>query len=821
MAGLTPPKTAPRKPDFAPLAPYAGRLFLTRLTLWAETLIMAFWPLASLVALGAAALLLRLEQFVPQNYWVYIAAALLVLALYLGGIGVRRLKPPSRIDAILRLDSALPGRPLSALLDRPAYLGDDTVSKNLWLAHTAAMRQAAARARVPAPAVNLRERDPNGLRLLAATALGVALVFSSLPGARVQNGGPNGTALAAVPAASFEAWARPPAYTGLPVMYLSPENLADASLELPIGSEFTLRLYGVGDFALEDGASGQNLVLAPDVYDLSFPIVQSGRITLRESGDVMGDWRITARADSPPQLQSDAAIAKSRDGAMELEFTAQDDYAITGGSYRITLDLDAVDRRFGLVAPPDLPEPLTGALPLPFRGDRADIKDMLTADFSQHLFANLPVIITLEVTDGAGQSAILSRRDVLPARSFFDPLAAAIIEQRRDLLWSPDNLRRVNDVLRAISYAPEPGLFPSASSYLLTRVAIRRMGYMAEDGLSLAERDEIAALLWDVAVMIEAGDLSSAEARLRRAQERLREGLQNGATEQELAELTDELRDAIDEYLQQMAREMQQNGDQQQAENQQNGPTMSQSQLQELLDRIEELNRNGQRDEAQRLLDQLNQFMENMQMTMQQTPGGQSSPGEGVQDTLRQQQELSDDAFRRLQEEFRENGQGGNGQTQNPEGEDGSPPTSEELAERQEALRDFMRQLQDEGADAEALREAERNMADARDRLREGDLSGALDEQAQAMENLRRGIRELEAQDRAGNNGEDDPANARDPLGRPVGNDGGVDQGETAVPDQNASERARELLEEIRRRAADRLRPEGERDYLQRLLDLF
>ncbi|MEX0970575.1 MAG: DUF4175 family protein [Paracoccaceae bacterium] len=821
MAGLNSQKNAPRKPDFAQLAPYSGRLFFTRLTLWAETLITSFWPLASLAAASAAMLLLRFEQFVPQVYWLFIATGVLVLALVLGGIGLRRVKPPSRIDAILRLDSELPGRPLTALLDRPAHLGDDHISKNLWLAHTAAMRQAAARARVPKPVVNLRERDPNGLRLLAATALGVALVFSTLPVANTQSGGPAGTALAAIPAASFEAWARPPAYTGLPVMYLSPENLAKASLELPIGSEFTLRLYGIGDFALEDGASGQNLSLAPDAFDLGFNIAQSGRVTLRNGGDLMGDWRITARADTPPLLQSDATIAKSRGGAMELEFTAQDDYAITGGSYMITLDLGAVDRRFGLVATPDLPAPLTGRLPLPFRGGRADIKEMLEADFSQHLFANLPVVITLEVADGAGQLAELTRHDVLPARSFFDPLAAAIIEQRRDLLWAPDNLRRVNEVLRAISFEPEPGLFPSASSYLLTRVAIRRMGYMAEDGLSVAERDEIAALLWDVAVMIEAGDLSSAEARLRRAQERLREGLQNNATPQELADLTDELREAIDEYLQQMAREMQQNGDQQQAENQQSGPTMSQNQLQELLDRIEEMNRNGQRDEAQRLLDQLNQFMENMQMTQQQTPGGQGAPGEGVQDTLRQQQELSDDAFRRLQEEFRENGQGGNGQTQNPEGEPGAPPTSEELSERQEALREFMRRLQDDGADAEALREAERNMAEARDRLREGDLSGALDEQAQAMENLRRGIRELEAQDRAGNNGEDNPANARDPLGRPVGNEGGMDQGETAVPDQNASERARELLEEIRRRAADRLRPQGERDYLQRLLDLF
>ena len=43
----------------------------------------------------------------------------------------------------------------------------------------------------------------------------------------------------------------------------------------------------------------------------------------------------------------------------------------------------------------------------------------------------------------------------LPARNFFDPLAKALVEQRRDLLWSHRNQRRVAQLLRAISQAPE------------------------------------------------------------------------------------------------------------------------------------------------------------------------------------------------------------------------------------------------------------------------------------------------------------------------------------------------------------------------------
>lgn len=816
MARLTPNRIR----DTTPLAPYRGRLVLTRLSLWAESLIGAFWPLASLLALVGASVLLGFVRHVPWPYLPWLGGALGLVALFLLIRGVRRCVVPTTARVIARLDQSVTGQPLAALLDRPAALGaDDKIGQNLWWAHLAQMRTRAAGTQAAWPQVNLRAADPNGIRLMAATALAVALVFGRLP-TDADLIDPTGLGLAAVPAASFEAWARPPGYTGLPVMYLSPENLSVASLELPVGTDFTMRLYGQGDFSLLDQVSGQAVTLGPEMTELSFQIAQTGRLTLRDGPNTLGDWAIVARKDQPPTVSVADPLDKARGGAMSMAYSAHDDYGIAGASYQIMLDLDAIDRRYGLGPAPLVPDALRGPLPLPFRADRANFTENLIEDFSQHLFANLPVIVQIQVTDGAGQTGIWEFNDILPARAFFDPLAASLIEQRRDLMWSPENDARVRDVLLAVTYAPEPALFPTASSYLMTRALIRRMGYMAEDGLNVDERAEIAALLWDVAVVIEDGDLSSAAARLRRAQERLAEALENGATESELADLTDELREAIDNYMQQMAREMQENG-QQSAEAPQDGATMSQSQLQQLLRQIEELSQNGQRDEARRLLEQLNQFMDNMQMTLQQQPGGQGSPGEGVQDTLRQQQQLSDDAFRQLQEQFRDPGQAGPNGQQQQDGQTGSAPSAEDLARRQEALREFLDQMQRDGTDAEGLAEAERNMADARDRLNEGDLSGALDRQAQAMENLRQGIRDLQGQDRAGANGSENPADSRDPLGRPVGTQGTIDQGDTALPEHNASERARELLDEIRRRAADRLRPDTERDYLQRLLDLF
>ena len=59
--------------------------------------------------------------------------------------------------------------------------------------------------------------------------------------------------------------------------------------------------------------------------------------------------------------------------------------------------------------------------------------------------------VVLSVLDASEQQAETAPRGiVLPGRRFFDPLAAAIIEQRRDLLWSKGNATRIGQILRAV-----------------------------------------------------------------------------------------------------------------------------------------------------------------------------------------------------------------------------------------------------------------------------------------------------------------------------------------------------------------------------------
>jgi hypothetical protein len=58
-------------------------------------------------------------------------------------------------------------------------------------------------------------------------------------------------------------------------------------------------------------------------------------------------------------------------------------------------------------------------------------------------------------------------------------------------------------------------------------------------------------------------------------------------------------------------------------------------------------------------------------------------------------------------------------------------------------------------------------------------------------------------------------------LGRPIANGGAYDQGDVKIPDLDMMQRSRQILDELRRRAGERYRPQIELDYIDRLLQRF
>jgi uncharacterized protein (TIGR02302 family) len=880
---------------------------LTQAGMLAERLMRAVWPLASILLVGLSLAMLGLQDHISGIQAASVAGVLLLAAL--GGLVfvVWQFRWPTRRAAQLRLDQSLPGRPIQTLLDQPLIGAKDAASSALWQAHLRRTVTRLAQVRPVAADLRLAARDPFALRYAALLAFVMALVFGSFwrVGSVTDVIATPGPALSTGPL--WEGWVEPPAYTRLPALYLN--DIKDPAFSAPRNSQITLRFYGeVGALSAQEtvsgaaqstlgeaaaSAAGSRSIPEPvsgaaqdPAVMAAFRVVSSGRIEISGAGG--RGWTVQMIEDTAPVIVVTDAPEVTALGVMSLPYRAQDDYGIQAGEAVIRLDWDSLDRRFGLRVDPEVRPEILLDLPLPITGSRRDISDFIIQDFSDHAWANLPVMVTLSARDVARQTAATSPFAMrLPGRRFFDPLAAAMIELRRDLLWSAQNAPQVAVLLRALSHRPED-VFRSEAAYLRLRHLLHRLEG-ALDGpagrLSATMRDEMAQGLWSLAILLEEGDLSDALARLRRAQDRLSEAMKNGASDAEIAELMQEFRDASEAYMRQLGRQQAQDGAPK-PDPSDSDMELSQSDLQRMMDRIQELMEQGRMAEAQQALEDLRQMMENMQVTQGQGQG--QSPGQqsldGLSETLRDQQGLSDEAFRDLQNqtnpqnppqndpqtgqgrqgssqsdvpdnnaesgqttergETGETGEGGTDQVgRDPSGQgrsaqSGADLTRQSLAERQRALRrELQRQKQalpegqSGGGDTtrEALERADQAMTLAEQALRSNDLAEAINRQSQALDALRNGLKALgnavnqtdpDGGERSKTSGRDGKE-ATDPLGRRLGTSGQSESDETVLDGQDVYRRARDLLDEIRRRTGEGERSDIERDYLQRLLERF
>ncbi|MDP3262282.1 MAG: TIGR02302 family protein [Tabrizicola sp.] len=856
-----------RRSTPAPLKTLVWPMRLTLFGLWAERLARAFWPLWSLLLATVAALAFGVQDFGPL-LWVQIAGAVIALAaVALLAVGLRRFRRPTPGDALDRLDATMPGRPIAALTDTQAIGTDDPASLAVWQAHKDRMAKRAAQAQPVRPDLRLSSRDPFSLRYVALTAFVMAVLFGSFWRVTSVAGLAPGAAEAMPSGPTWEGWAQPPAYTGKPTLYLN--DITAPTLELPTGSRVQVRLYGAeGSLTVEQtiaaaapppAPTAEPAAAVPDgmqgVHDLT--VAQSGRLAIE--GPSGREWQITAKPDAGPSIAVSGNMGREADGRFKQGFTASDDYGVVAGRVTIALDLAAIDRRHGLTVEPEPVEPVTLDLPMPMTGKRTEMTELLVDDLSKHVFANLPVTMVFAAVDAAGQEGQSAPYAVtLPGKRFFDPLAAALIEMRRDILWNRVNATRAAQILKAVTNKPE-GFIRHDRAFLRLRVLMRTLD-TEKAALSTEQRDAVAEELWQISLMVEEGNLHSALERLQRAQDRLDEAIRNGASPEEIEQLMREMQQALNEYTRELAEEAQRNpGDQQQSEMMQ-GQMMSADQLQQMMDELQRLMEEGKTAEAAELMEQLRQLMENMQVVQGQggQGQGQGSPGQQAMrdlgDTLRDQQELSDDAYRDMQQGEdgqqpgdEQQGQDGQQPGQQPgQGQDGQQGEGQaqdqgSLTDRQRDLRQRLNQLQNGQLPGDGTRQGEagrqnlddaaRAMEEAEDALRDGDLDGALDRQADALQSLRDGMRDFgealaqeQRENRDGQGGEEfgraDP-NGRDPLGREAGEDSARIGSDQNMVQNDPNRRAQELLDEIRRRSGELTRPGEELDYLKRLLEMF
>ncbi|MGV6840074.1 MAG: DUF4175 domain-containing protein [Planktomarina sp.] len=808
---------------------YAKRaVLLTYLGQWAETLWRMLFPLVSvcMAALGAS---LLAEPAGWPVWGVWSALAVFAVACFVSLLwAVRQARLPRWSAARALVDARFADRPLLALSDAPAAA--DPGAQAIWDAHIARMVQAAQTARAVDPNFRVAGRDPMGLRLAALLVAALGLVFGTGFAANSVALRPNGGAALGP---TWEGWITPPAYTCKPTVYLP--DVVGQTVTVPEGSTVMLRIYGdADDFQLIQSVSLADET-QPETVSLQteFQVLRSGPVEL--SGADGAQWYFDMQEDQAPKVGFAGDFDVDELDQLLQPFWASDDYGVTFGRAFVELDLDGVDRRHGLAIDPAPRTPAELQLPLSGFRDRAGFEGTLTEDMSQSPWVDMPVRIMLEVEDIQGHTG---RSDgmviTLPGRSFFDPLAKSMIEQRRDVMWSPHNAPRAAQILRAVSLVPDQ-VFRDQADHGVLQGIIADLEAVQVHLAQPEDMDGVAQALWDLAIKLEDGDLASAAEALRRAQEKLQEAIRNGADKNEIARLMDELRQAQRDYMREFAQRNPADQQTTQQREAQNGDMVSQGELDQMMQRLQELMEEGRMAEAAELLDEINRLMENLQMG--QMGQGQGQPSEGQQamddlaDTLRDQQDLSDETFQDFQNDELVPGEGEN-----------ENDTAGELADNQQALRDVLRQqlrnLPGGGSAAgdaarRSLEDAEGAMDEAQRDLREGDVPGAIDRQAEAMESLREGMRNLgralaEQQNGGSGQGEGqagDMAGAfeeRDPLGRSDGSNSnlGGPRGEM-ITQEELRRRSQELADEIQRRGGELDRSESERDYLNRLIDQF
>ncbi len=273
-----------------------------RLVLGWEVLARAFWPvLAALCALAALAMS-GIAALLPG--WLHLAVALACLAAL--GVLLLRATPsiamPGAEAAERRLerDSGLAHRPFAALRDVPA---GGAAASPLWRLHQARARQAVTRLSLRRPDAELALHDPFALRAGAVLLLAAALAMAGpQAGARLAAfllpGLPAGIA---GPAPVIQAWIQPPAYTGLAPVFL-PEH--SGAVTVPTGSRLTISMTGLGGRPHVSMAGGKIGVekLGQGSYQAAGLLTQAGALRVGSRFFGLAGWTIALTPNEPPSV---------------------------------------------------------------------------------------------------------------------------------------------------------------------------------------------------------------------------------------------------------------------------------------------------------------------------------------------------------------------------------------------------------------------------------------------------------------------------------------------------------------------------------------
>jgi uncharacterized protein (TIGR02302 family) len=869
----------------AALAPLSRRRRLARLALAWEAIWPAIWPALGVLGVFLTIALLGIPLLLPGWARMLVAAGFLAGFVVALRRGLRGFRWPGDDPADRRLEreSGLDHRPLATLTDRPA--GEDPVAQAVWQVHRDRVLSSVRRLRVGLPRPGLARRDPIALRAALGLSLLAALIIAGPEAPeRLRRAFAGEVAMpAAPPPMRLEAWITPPAYTGAAPVFLDPAG-GDVSIPAGSRLQVALS-GGTGGVPVLHlgGASAPFRALDNRSFGAEATLDSGARLVIRRDAGEVAAWTLTVQADQAPRAAFTEPPGRAQRGlATRLPWQVEDDWGVVSLNAEIRLKarpaaaphvvevpLPAQARQARGVAAPDLSahpwagleveillrardgagqEGVSAAAPLTLP------ERSFTHPVAQALIA-LRKALSLEPNGRAEARRELDRLAAAPEAFEHDTTTYLALRAARHRLTRdrrPEAVTEAQEIMWETALALEEGRAErSARALQQAREQLREALQEAQRQLEeqrQGERDE-------------------------------RNAEQRAETERRIQEL----RDAIRRHLEALAERLQQENAEAMPFDPQNR-LMDRRDLDRRTDRMREANRQDRPEDAERELAELEEMLraleegrsarnEQQERRRQQRQRGEQQMGV-VQDMVQRQTRMLDSGHRRAEAETQRREaerraeqaqrrtpwsrptpeQQQQQQQQRAEAEQQTQAESQREARTQRALRralgEVMQQFGDlTGEVPPQLGRADQAMREAQDQLAEG--GDARDAQQRAIRELVEGARQMAQQmqrqfgqqegegegegeesgemmgegqgDGEGQDQAQEQGQGRDPLGRrtresPGAQDNGSD---TRVPDEAELLRTRRLQDELRKRGAERERPQDELEYIDRLLRRF
>lgn len=766
------------------------------LSLFIESVALACWvPFTLTLFYLALAIVFTLPLW---TYGLWLIATLLLL---IKGFKHWHLPTTQEINKTLESRSHVTGRPIESLEDTTLTEQSD-FQAHLWHASQEKKRKHLKSLHFLHPSIRLETVDSNALRIAAVLLFIIALVVTG-------QHFPQKMKTAFWPftqsdESSTILTVTPPQYIKKPL-----QRIAGFNNEVPVD------IYEGSKISVSHTQPILKPKLIINEKEISFKnnieeVISNplDKVILSYAPLLKRQWGVNYIEDQNPTIKVTDKLSHSSIGALEIPVSLYDDFGIK--EIQFSFDL----------APVVEEQPLFGTAYEETKAlntnEEETLETSLKFDVTEHLWSGLPVTLTLQAMDFAGQkSEILNIDAILPERDFLDKRAQKLIAARKRLAW--EGVDAYSDIQQEIAPILESADLErlDISIYLAAKTLLERIKTKDKDVL-----DSIS-LLWKVALELEDQGLTREYDALKKAIQDLMKALQDNAEDKKLAQKFGSLSEQLDRYVDKLSKDMKEKSQQKLGDKTPENiddMMLSQEDFDNFMEDLLRDLQKGESDQAQDKLSRLEDFIDNIVPDLNEELPPEIDFSMKSIDELDRLIEAEEDLLKRTKEAAQ------------------NLSTTQPLALEQNALRLILGQLIAEAAERldnipQGLGMAELEMRVVTLDLKQENAESAIPHEEKVIEYLREGQEELEQQleeqiaqmlNPLGKDG----LNGKDPLGRPIPGGKGdktnpLNDNTVKIPDEAEQKRLREILDTLRERAGEYDRPEEELEYIRKLLEKF